>query len=191
MANRTKLAVWRERRGISTTELQRRSGIPEAQLARMESGDEADPPDLRSLVSAAHALAVPLQELLEENWLLPMVDDRPIGPPVQLASAEPADTPARPAIPVLDEARSLVRWLNSPNFKRFTANVSPEQAVIAQARTQGLNVMTQRLVVSYAMEPTVCWLLFADHRLRAELAGVIVRIGPRFHLLAREDLGGT
>lgn len=111
--------------------------MPLSTLRRIEFGDHKNPPYLRHLVDIASALSIPLEELLEEEWLLPTIEGEPAGSPIQLVWA-PQRSKAHeiaPTAPMLEKAAQLVRWLNSDSSLAVTDGYKPERSSPTPART--------------------------------------------------------
>lgn len=72
---KTRLAKWRERRGITQEELARATGLSNSVYWRLEKGRYDNPP-LRYLMNCALALGCSLDDLLEEEWRQWMVFDQ-------------------------------------------------------------------------------------------------------------------
>lgn len=68
-AQNTKLARLRIQRQMSQRELELASGIPMRTLQRLEAG-QLDNPGLAYLVNLAVVLAVPVEDIVEEDWLV-------------------------------------------------------------------------------------------------------------------------
>lgn len=64
---KTKLAVWRERRGVTQEELARATGLSMSVYWRLDNGRYDNPP-LRYLINCALALGCELDDLVEEEW---------------------------------------------------------------------------------------------------------------------------
>ena len=69
VAKPTRVAEWRKHRGFTQEALHHRSGVPMRTLVRIERGEHSTPPNLRHLVQLAYALGVPLDALLEPEWV--------------------------------------------------------------------------------------------------------------------------
>jgi transcriptional regulator with XRE-family HTH domain len=78
---KTKLATWRQRRGVTQEELARATGLSTSVYWRLENGHYDNPP-IRYLVNCALALGCSLDDLIEGEWREWMVLD-------QRASAAP------------------------------------------------------------------------------------------------------
>lgn len=67
VSGKTKLARWREQRGITQEELARATGLSQSVYWRLENGRYDNPP-LRYLVNCALALGCDLDDLIEDSW---------------------------------------------------------------------------------------------------------------------------
>jgi transcriptional regulator with XRE-family HTH domain len=63
----TRLAYWRQQRGVSQRALAARTGISEKTIERLDQGLTRNP-NIRHLLAIAHVLRVPVMELVEEDW---------------------------------------------------------------------------------------------------------------------------
>lgn len=66
--SRTRLAVWRLRRGVTQKRLAEAVGMPLASYQRLER-DHVRDPSVRDLANLALALGVDITDLLEPHWL--------------------------------------------------------------------------------------------------------------------------
>ncbi len=64
MLSGERLKAWRTKRWLTQTELAERAGLPQSYIARLESGQRANP-SLDALTRIAKALRVPLTALLK------------------------------------------------------------------------------------------------------------------------------
>lgn len=81
VGEKTKLAIWRERRGVTQEELARTTGLSTSVYWRLENGRYDNPP-LRYLINCAIALGCTLDDLIEDEWREWMVlDQRGAGSP--------------------------------------------------------------------------------------------------------------
>jgi transcriptional regulator with XRE-family HTH domain len=97
-AARSKLAVWRLRRGLTQRQLAEDAGVALTSLRRMERREHPDP-SLRDLNNCAIVLGVDVTDLLEDEWL--QWDPRPGKPraparPQKLWKRAPGATPDEP-----------------------------------------------------------------------------------------------
>jgi transcriptional regulator with XRE-family HTH domain len=67
-SEKTKLASWRKRRGVTQDQLARATGLSVSVLRRLESGRYENPP-LRYLNNCALALGCKLSDVIEDKWL--------------------------------------------------------------------------------------------------------------------------
>lgn len=74
-SEKTKLALWRERRGVTQEELARATGLSTSVYWRLENGRYDNPP-LRYLMNCALALGCELTDLIEDEWRQWMVVDQ-------------------------------------------------------------------------------------------------------------------
>jgi transcriptional regulator with XRE-family HTH domain len=63
----TKIAVERMRAGLTQAELARHTGLSVEAIRRLEGGHQKEP-RLRAIANIAHVLALPIEELLEDDW---------------------------------------------------------------------------------------------------------------------------
>jgi transcriptional regulator with XRE-family HTH domain len=66
-SEKTKLAHWRKRRGVTQEELARATGLSLSVLRRLETGRYENPP-VRYLNNCALALGCKLEDLIEDEW---------------------------------------------------------------------------------------------------------------------------
>lgn len=64
---KSKLAQWRERRGLTQEALARATGLSSSVYWRLEKGHYTNPP-LRYLMNCALALGCELDDLIEDKW---------------------------------------------------------------------------------------------------------------------------
>lgn len=134
MAPATKLAYWITERGLSRQELHKRSSVPLSTLRRIEVGYHKTPPNLRHLVNIASALDVSLEELLEDEWLLPTIEGQPAGSPVQLVRAPARQRPG--------SQKSDVQLVTDD---RFTAVVGTKRGVPQHSETDEIETAAPML----------------------------------------------
>jgi transcriptional regulator with XRE-family HTH domain len=88
--SRTRLATWRERRGITQEELARATGLSNSVYWRLENGRYNNPP-LRYLMNCALALGCTLDDLVEDEWREWMAFDARAAKPPDIDSFRPSD----------------------------------------------------------------------------------------------------
>lgn len=88
---KTKLATWRQSRGVTQEELARATGLSTSVYWRLENGHYDNPP-VRYLVNCALALGCSLDDLIEDEWREWLVmDQRASAPPDHATFWQSAD----------------------------------------------------------------------------------------------------